>query len=494
VPAMRGWRRWGIVLLVGAVALSATAVVGKGGESGPIDETKTSCWPCHKDWPNQKLETFYNILPPPEAGAAVGDEFDYIVNLQNPWLQEITHIEPTLDLSKAPSLQFAGGPDPINGLDLAGKIQINPATLTAAQAANLPVSIPTGMTNVDLTMKPDQTGPNGPTLRMSVFAGNPPTGNAYASAKAGAPGGEAKLSLAPADVLKIGYGNWTIQVAADSPQDLGVPTGQQVSFKVIVDAKAESTGSSKLTLPENVLIPKHSSYLVKFGLKATKQPGPGEQIMLTVNATQHYDHKLKSTDSYANVTKTFTQPLDVLGKDGRVVVQAPKTAGFTIAAPHNGATMDTVSEAVGYASALLLISSIWTGGMFGKASRRQLNGVFGSAKRRVAFHNFLSYGILLAATVHAVLFIIETAYYWTLGVLWGGLAILAMFGLGITGAFQVGMIRRWNYATWRWSHYGLSIAAIAFTLVHMGLDGVHFGWLQGQLHWHDPLDPRKGIH
>ena len=40
----------------------------------------------------------------------------------------------------------------------------------------------------------------------------------------------------------------------------------------------------------------------------------------------------------------------------------------------------------------------------------------------------------------------------------------------------------------------IEFAAIAFTLVHMGLDGVHFGWLQGQLHWHDPLDPRKGIH
>lgn len=65
-----------------------------------------------------------------------------------------------------------------------------------------------------------------------------------------------------------------------------------------------------------------------------------------------------------------------------------------------------------------------------------------------------------------------------------------MFGLGLTGAFQVGMIRRWNYAAWRWSHYGLAVGAILFTLVHMALDGVHFDFIQETIDWTDPLDPR----
>jgi hypothetical protein len=499
----RGWRRWGVVLLVAAVALPAATVLGKGGEAGPIDEKQTSCWPCHKDWANQKLTSFYDIVPPPEAGAAVGEEFSYVVQIQNPWLQAISHIEPTLDLSKAPSLQFAGGPDPIVGKVFPGAISLdpgqftNPAAVGGPQAGSVVVPVPVGMTDVTLTLKPDTGSPNGPALQMQVYPGSTATGQPKAQSAKGSPGGVVTLQVGPDKILGadgLGYGNWTVKVVADTPQDLGVPSGNKVPFKVVEDARAESTGSAVLTQPQNVDIAKHSSFLLTFGLKATKDPAPGESVRLVVNATQHYDHKLASTDNYANVTKEFTQPLSVVARDGKVLVIAPKSAGFTIAQPHNGATMDTVAEAVGYATAFLLISSIWTGGMFGKASRRQLNGVFGTAKRRVAFHNFLSYGILLAASAHTVLFIVETAYYWTLGVLWGGLAILSMFGLGITGAWQVGMIRRWNYATWRWSHYGLSIAAIAFTLVHMGLDGVHFSFVQEALHWHDPLDPRKGIH
>jgi hypothetical protein len=51
------------------------------------------------------------------------------------------------------------------------------------------------------------------------------------------------------------------------------------------------------------------------------------------------------------------------------------------------------------------------------------------------------------------------------------------------------MIRRWNYATWRWSHYGLAVASIVFTLVHFALDGAHFGFVQEWLGWNDPIVP-----
>jgi hypothetical protein len=62
-----------------------------------------------------------------------------------------------------------------------------------------------------------------------------------------------------------------------------------------------------------------------------------------------------------------------------------------------------------------------------------------------------------------------------------------MLGLGVTGALQVPMIRRWSFAAWRWSHYGLAVATIVFTLAHMGLDGAHFSAVQDWLGWDDPL-------
>jgi hypothetical protein len=492
---MGAWRRWGFVLLAAALAVPAATVLGKGGEGGPVKEQDTSCWPCHVGWPDP-LKTFYTVLPPPEAGAQVGEEFDYVVQLQNPWLQAITFIQPTLDLGAAPSLQFAGGPEPIAGLKVPGTIALSPTAVpglpgASGASSDVKVAIPLGVTFVDVQLAPQDTSQTGPTLTMEVFS---EAGALVFNATAAAPGGTVELTAPTAeDVAKYGgSGNWTIRAAVTDPSRVGVPRLNTIPFQVTVSARAETTGKTALPQPQNVDIAKHSAYVFTYRLKAVKAPAAGEAVGLTVNATMFYQHTDKNTDNHANVTKVFDKPLAVAqAADGRVTVTAPADAGFVVVQPKNGASIDTLSEAVGYGSALLLISSVWTGGMFGKASRRQLNTVFGSAKRRVAFHNFLSYGILLFASVHTVLFIVETAYYWTLGVLWGGLALLAMFGLGLTGAFQVGMIRRWNYAFWRWSHYGLAIGAIVFTLVHMGLDGVHFGFVQDFLHWNDPLDPRS---
>ncbi|MFA5944680.1 MAG: ferric reductase-like transmembrane domain-containing protein [Candidatus Thermoplasmatota archaeon] len=500
-PFFSGGARWGVVFLAIAVAIPATMVLGKGGEGGPIREKDTSCWPCHVGWADP-LKSFYNLIPPAEAGAPIGEEFDYVVQLQNPWLHDIKFIEPSLNLGPAPSLQFAGGPEPINSLQIQGAVVIQPPTDPlqpfAGSTGFVPINIPLGVTYVDIILTPTDSAGTGPTLTMNLYTGtNEPAGNPVKTASATGPGGAVEFQFITAsDIAAVGgSGNWTVEAAIEDPTDLGAPAqGNRLPFTVTVNARAETSDVTTLIQPQNVNIAKRTSFLFTYRLKAISEPGPDEVIGLGLNGTMYYQHDDSSTDDFANVTKQFEKPLKVqLAPDGsgRVVVLAPADAGFVVAQPKNGASIDTLSEVVGYLAAFLLISSVWTGGMFGKASRRQLNTVFGSAKRRVAFHNFLSYGILLFASVHTVLFILETAYYWTLGVLWGGLAILSMAGLGITGAWQVGMIRRWNYATWRWSHYGLAVAAIVFSLAHMALDGVHFAFVQESIDWSDPLDPRS---
>src|SRR5688572_22192920 len=123
VRTVRAWRRWGAVLLVLAVAVPV-AILGKGGEGGPVNERDTSCWPCHVGW-TPPLKTFFDIVPPAEAGAAVGEEFEYVVRVQGVWVPpadgpRLRLVSPTLDISNAPSLQFAGGPEPIPPTDLPG--------------------------------------------------------------------------------------------------------------------------------------------------------------------------------------------------------------------------------------------------------------------------------------------------------------------------------------------------------------------------------------
>lgn len=503
------WARVGLLALVLAVALpAATVFAQKGGEAGPIPERSTTCWPCHKDW-SPPLKTFFNILPPPQAGAAPGQTFDYVVQVQGAWTPakdgpNIVYHETTLDLTGAPSLTFFSQTAPSDDT-YAGTITPDPQDPTATQSASQAIAVPVGTTDMTITLEPqDASSTTGPDLDLNVYAGtSTPQGNPAFTSRAAGRGGTETVTLAKDQFRGAGYGNWSVEatytpVRAPDPAALdpgslvGAPNLQDVPFTIKVHMETKDTGERVQVQPIRETIPKGGSALVRFHLRADTQSGPGEVVRLTVNTTEFYDHDDAGTDNFANVTKAYPTDIPVSFDGQRDLIGGSDTGPDTVVGGgvQNGATLDTVSESVGYGSALLLISSVWTGGMFGKASRRQLNSVFGTAKRRVAFHNFLSYGIMLFAAVHTVLFIVETNFYWTLGVLWGGLAILSMLLLGVTGAWQVQMIRRWSYGFWRWSHYGLAVAAIAFTLVHMGLDGVHFAFIQERLGWDDPLDPR----
>lgn len=493
------WRRVGILLLALLVALpAATVLAQRGGEGGPIPERQTTCWDCHVAWPTP-LKTFYNIVPPPQAGAGLGEPFEFVVQLQGAWVPPgdgpyIHYFEPALDLTAAPSLDFVSNVEP-KLETLQGAISVNPATLAQPQSSFQVTEIPVGSTRLDIRLVPNDTNAaTGPDLTLNIYPGvTQPTGSPAASINLGTRGAVETFSLATVqDFSGFGYGNYTVEAVATPAQSLG-PSLNTIGYSIEVDASAESTGERIQIQPTRQTLAKGASILFRYQLQANAVPAPGEVARLLVNATVYYEHTDGSTDNYANITKSFARDIEVTSADPRIVLNADLGGTTVVGAPvlQNGASLDTVSEAVGYGSAFLLIASIWTGGMFGKASRRQLNTVFGTAKRRVAFHNFLSYGLILFASLHTILFIVEAAYHWTLGLLWGGPSVLAMFGLGVTGALQVQMIRRWNYGFWRWSHYGLAVAAIVFTLVHMALDGVHFGFIQEAIGWNDPLDPRN---
>lgn len=501
------WARVGLLALLLAVALpAATVFAQRGGEGGPVEERATTCWPCHVGW-SPPLKTFFNILPPPEAGAAVGEPFDYVIQLQGAWTPPgdgpyITYYEPTLDLSGAPSLGFFSDTPPFHD-EQTGSVPVDPANPTAPQRAFVVTSVPLGSTDLTLTLAPDDPSSlTGPDFTLNVYPGvSAPAGSPAVTVNGAGRGGAETLVLQGSDAFRgLGYGNWTVEAVmapvtpgTDPAALLGIPPAQAQGFTVTNDAETKDTGERSQAQPIRENVGKGGSALMRYHLRANAPPGAGEVVRIVVNTTEYYKHNDAGTDNFANVTKAYSAEIPVTLEDPRVVIRTQLDSSTLVAGGgiQNGATLDTMSEGIGYGTAFLLVSSIWTGGMFGKASRRQLNGVFGTAKRRVAFHNFLSYGLMLFAAVHTVLFIVEATYYWTLGLIWGGLALIAMVLLGVTGAFQVQMIRRWNYGFWRWSHYGLAVAAIAFTLVHLGLDGVHFSFIQERLGWDDPLDPRN---
>jgi hypothetical protein len=472
------------------MAVVALLVAVQARELGPHATVEEStCWECHSSW-TPPLKAVAVLIPPDKVEAAVGEPFEYKVQLQNTWRAGVVFASPTLDLSGAPSLRFAGGHAPID--NRTSGLRISPV-LTSAGEPTDPVTtdffLPPGATRLFFSVVPVDTNPNtAPNLVMVV---QPPSGAALEFDDAG-PGLPEEHGFTGAELAAMGSGTYKVgasftPVAANPPNVPGTPVLTPVDFDVVEQAEFDTAGLTSLGFSRAETVNAGLSALYTWTLVAAAEPAQPEEIRLFANVTAYYDH-LASTPPTGDDDNVTHLSVVAVKPGGGMVQLVNENAVMVRPETIDSATIVTVSEAVGYAAAFLLLSSIWSGGMFGKATRRSLNGLFGSAKRRVAFHNFLSYGLTLAAAVHTVLFIVEASYAWGWGLLWGGLGLLAMLLLGVTGALQVPMVRKWNYATWRWTHYGLTVAAILFTVVHIFLDGKNTGPIQEQLKWTgDPL-------
>lgn len=489
--------RRAVVLLVAAVAAAGAVLAQTMPPAGPtyLPEAQTECWRCHTvpvgGAPG--VVHFAAIVPPASAGAPEGEPFDYAVEVHNTWSGELTYVEPILDLTAAPSLGFVSDVPPVS-LAVEDRIAVPATQPTSTHSTQVRVQLPDGLTHLRIRLEPANTDPlTGPDLTLNLTAGL-----ATRVVDAAGPGAaEEFLIEGRAGFAGLGYGNWTLAAevtpVSARPDELlaggrPAPIVGDVPFRLVVEGEARESPDRVVGLPVRVSLVAGQVATATFRLVASAIPGPGvaEAAEARLHAHIHYTHtpQAQAVDDADLLAPAV--PLHVTGAVGQVVVSST-AAPLPEPAMQNGATMATVAESIGYASGFLLLSSTWAGGLFGKASRRQLNAVFRSAKRRVAFHNFVSYGLTMAALAHTVLFLVEASYGWTVGLLWGGLAVLAMLGLGLTGALQVPMIRRWSFGSWRWSHLALALGAMLFTVAHVALDGVHFAEVQEALGWKDPL-------
>lgn len=507
VPGLHRRRVAAVVALLAVAGLGAVAAQQAPGPFVPLD--KTYCIICHATW-TPPLKQMVAVVPPPTTGAPVGTEFDYTVTFQEAWnpkpaVPELQFVRPYIDITDAPSLRFGGAHAPIH-LNETRTIAIDRAHPTEQKGNVSLLEVPPGAVSLAWTVTPaDRSPQTGPVLTLSLA--NPDRNVTLIEAPG--PGQPVTKAFSKEELAKLPPGNWSVGalVTPLNPLKGQAPQVSNVDFTVRQDATFDTESLRVLPYPSDAHVRGGGVHLQRWVLRFAEEPKPGEQVRIGVDATAFYKHKQpEQGGDYGNVAG---EPLavPVQSQGGKPVLFYEAKSLVARPAPVNGPTTTTVSEAVGYASAFLLVSSIVSGGMFGQASRRSLNAVFVSAKRRVAYHNFLSYGLSVAALVHMALFLIpmipgdggglhrpSEQYQWTLGVIWGGGAILSMFGLGVTGAFQVPMIRRWSYPVWKWWHYGLTVAVLAFTVLHMLLDGAHFPQVQEAVGWKDPFyTPQAGV-
>lgn len=493
--------RWAVVSAVFLATLGAAAIVSAG--VPVLQEQQTACYTCHVTITTKPLTagTFYNIIPPTQVPVPPGSVTAYTVRFQNEYSSDGKAVVATLDLTNAPSLQFAPSSPPIP-LKRDGAITVDATQPTTPQGSAVIFAIPEGATSVAVTMKPGQEGGEGPDLTMRIFgnqASEQPTGEPTVAPVNDAGRGQAEThTYVGTELAQLGAGNWSVEARytplnITDPQDPQPPVASgQVGFTVDVLVSFDTADLRQLTLSTRELIKPNGARLFTWLLTSAGAVGPTEHASVTMNATLFHLHRTqdnvpKPDGDWGNFTKEVDVPVVDEGmptlklEAGTIINTGPRTSGVSIV---------RIGEAIGYGSAFLMISSIASGGMFGKASRRGLNTMFGAAKRRVAFHNGLSYALTILAAIHLTIFVVDKTFYWTRGILFGGLSILSMFGLGVTGALQIPMIRKWNYGVWRWTHYIMTITALLFLVVHILLEGVNMPFLSEALGYHDPLDPR----
>ncbi len=494
-----------------ALAALCIAVLAQAQTGAPTDLQSSRCWTCHKvGGPVQgsPVKVMYSLHPPSSIVLEAGKPTPLRLDVRNDWVAELHNIAGTLDLSRAPSLGFQPPPEPELNVRRTGTLTFEAGQLNDPErSAIVIVPIPAGATAVRVTLTPDRAnGPDAPDLKMRVWGEGvlAKPERAVETETAGKGASEVFRRASADGVAALGYGSWSVAAVQDgfaTKPDAAALQAQ--GFTVVVDSWFNLTGERTQLVGSVMRLDGGDeagarTAVLQWNLFVRAQPQAGEELVFTVNLVASFVHapQFNAVDDWA-----YTQIL-------RVPIRAPLPATSGGPGPPPLTTIklnttpakpvvDTTSarvltevslgEIVGYFTAFVMLVSLVTGGVLGGASRRWLNRVLTSAQRRIAFHNLTSYLILLAAAAHTWLFIDEAEFPWTVGLLWGGLGILALTALGITGAWQLPLIRRWHYTPWRVVHYTCAILAVAFTVLHIALDGIHFVDLQRDIGWQDPV-------
>lgn len=493
-----------VALVLAAVLLAALAAAQKPVNDEPTGLVESECYTCHAQGGGSfgpPLRAMYAIIPPANLTVPVGEDFPYPVDVLNTWTAELRGIDAVLDLRDAPSLGFASGQDPVLRSD-AGTLD---GFATDERTQRFEFDVPVGTTTVLASVRPAAGAvPLPPDLVLRVWsaAASPETDGPRETDNTGTGGTERIRFDGAGTISSLGYGVWTIDVVQPVARD-NVAAFVPQDFRLDLYAYSNTTGERvQPTSTQQVLdgqdprSVQNASLLWR--LRADERPGGNETITITVDLTAYYDHpgttsggrddwRYTKSLQVGVFEEVLPDPDDPDPADPDVVLDPTQRDPDADLEAEDAIPWDRIGEIIGYVSAFLLVFSMITGGVFGKTSRRWQNKIFRSAKRRVAFHNFVSYLLTVFALAHTVLFLVEPGFPWTLGIIWGSIAMVAMVLLGVTGALQVPMVRSWGFGAWRWTHLILALVALVFTMVHMLLDGANFTEVAEWVGWQDPF-------
>lgn len=426
---------------------------------------------------HHKSEGFrsFDLFPVLVDEVPKGETFTFEMTIRNPWLHEVRDLYGYVDVTNAPGIALEGGRDPVEE-PLAGQtieggpqryatktydvvVEENATEIYVAIAGSPGTQVPAPYlrdkaADFDLTL----TSPDGTSVALT---GPDPTPLEEDIVTSGGPFTQNEaIRVNQRNITLGGTGAWKLTVAYRGFDSVG-------TFDLFTGVYYNVTGI--LLMPGPELLDPNEAYKFTFNLKVQDVDGLQSMRYGGIGVAYH-EHTDKNIESEGNYDKWNTMEF----RTGATLVVAGDT-NFAVGpgADTLGPVVRRWGQVLGFAGAFLIIPSLVFGGTFGKASVVAMNKWFGGPRRRVLFHNSMSFWLLGIALLHMLLFLYEAFWNWSHGLVWGGLALAAMIGLGVTGATQRRFVARWGFNRWRFVHFAMGILVVVFVLVHILADGSH---------------------
>ena len=278
----------------------------------------------------------------------------------------------------------------------------------------------------------------------------------------------------PLDIYSRGLGTWIAEATyRGQGPEAAATLGVEVFYNTTDQRKMTVTGLDEEGRP--AVIRDVERARIAWTIMATEE-GPAV-LDFTFFARDHFDHPqgLAAQDD-GRFLRFYVHQLDV-GAEGSGVEYRTSARQFA-QPPVSVNVYNLVGRITGFIAAIVVPLAMVTGGVLGKGSRKSVNVLTGGAKKRVLWHAAMSFIIIGIVAVHLVLMLLEPTFAWEKGFLWGMAGLVFMATLGVSGYYQVRIIKRWNYRTWRFMHLSAGVFVFLTMLMHTVVDGSDFQFLR----------------
>jgi len=460
--------------VVAVLLLAGLPGLGQGVLEPAGELSDAECYGHHK----QEGFRSFDLFPLLVSTVPKGQDFTFEMTIRNPWLHEVRDLVGYVDISNAPGLGLEGGKDPqeetrqeridagvqstqrytLRTYDINVEENATEIYVRVAGAPGTQVPAPhlrDRRADYDITL----TSPDGASV---VLTGPDPS---PVDESIVAPGAQVftwdeEVRVNQRNITAGGTGAWKLTVAYRGWDQVG-------EFTLFTGVYYNVTGL--LFMPGPAVLQPNEAHKFTFNLRVKDVDGLQSMRYGGVGVAYH-EHTDKNIDSDGNYDKWSTMTFET---GATLVIAGSGEIAVGPGADTLGPVFRRWGQVLGFASAFLILPSLVFGGTLGKSSVVTLNKWFGGPRRRVLFHNTMSFWLLGLALLHMFLFLYEAFWNWSHGLVWGGLSLACMIGLGVTGATQRSFVAKWGFNRWRFVHFAMGILVAVFVLVHILADGSH---------------------